>query len=272
MNQAEQFRRLHKPGEPFIMPNAWDVGSAQILEALGAKAIGTSSGAHAFSIGKNDFGEVTRAESLQHTKDMRDALNIPVSGDFENGYGHKPDEVHSTISSAISGGIIAGSIEDIKAPRVEAYTFSDSVARIEAAVDARKSADIDFVITARADGVMYGVYDLSEAIRRLKAFAKAGADVLFAPVPGTMLDLARLCASVDKPVSVICVGEFTNRSLHEFANAGVARVSVGTGLARIAHTALIETASAIFEHGDFAALANAMSGSEIANLLNPRQD
>lgn len=262
------FRDLHVPGSPFIMANAWDLGSAQMLAALGAKAIATSSAAHAFTIGLHDLGQVSAEQAIAHAGALASAVNVPVSGDFENGYASDLDGVAATICAAIDAGVAGAGIEDINLPSSEPYAFDVAVARVAAAVAAARRAKTDFVLTARADGVMHGRYDLDEAIRRLRAFERVGADVLFVPLPGSIADLARICAAVKVPVNALAAGPLQNHRLSDFANVGVARVSLGASLARVTHRAIRNCALSLFEQGDFGCLADSISGDEVESLMD----
>lgn len=265
--QVSEFRKLHQPGKPFILANAWDVGSARMLEAMGAKAIATSSAALGFVTGEGDMGQITRQTAIDHADVLNKAVKLPLNGDFENGFGPSLDDVTQTIVAAGAIGIAGCGIEDIDLPSSEPYAFNEAVERIEVAVAAAKSLDYDFVLTARADGVMLGKYDLDEAIRRLKAFERAGADVLFAPMPGNMEDVARICREVDAPVNAICAGAFTQHTVADFANAGVARISLGASLARITHRAILDAATSMFEQGEFAPLSRSITGAAIDKLI-----
>ena len=151
------FRKLHKKGDPFILANAWDIGSAKMLEALGAEAIATSSAAHAFTLGRPDGGTVTRDEALIHAAELVEAVSVPVSGDLENGFGHSPEEVAETVRLAGDVGLAGVSIEDAAFPDDQAYAFEKAVARIEAAAEAARAVSDDFVLVARADGVVHDI-------------------------------------------------------------------------------------------------------------------
>lgn len=264
-------RALHIPGDPFILANAWDAGSARMLAALGAEAIGTSSAAHAFTLGRPDMGNVTRDEALAHAEQLIAATPLPVSGDFENGFGASPEEVAETVRMAADAGLAGISIEDTALPSSEAYETSLAVERIEAAVQAARSLPGDFVLLARADGVMNGGYDLEEGIRRLQAFERAGADALYLPLPPDMDAVRTICSSVTKPVNVLAAGPFTAVDRDEFAAAGVARISLGSALARVTHRAIRDAALAMFDRGDFSPLGHGVSGSEIDRLLTGAQ-
>lgn len=262
------FRSLHVPGQPFILANAWDLGSARVLAALGARAIATSSAAHAFTLGLHDLGEVSRVQSLAHAAELARSVPIPVSADCENGYGHNPQAVAQTIAEAANAGLAGASIEDMALPGHEPYPFSEAVARIEAAAAAARNAPGDFVLTARADGVMHGCYDLAEAIRRLQAFERVGADVLYVPLPGSLEDLGLICRSVSAPVNALAAGPLARLQLADLAAAGVARLSLGASLARVTHRALVDCARRLLEHGEFAALGHSISGDEVERLID----
>ena len=259
------FRDLHRPGQPFILANAWDVGSARMLVAMGAKTVATSSAGYAFTRGLPDGGRVGRAEAIAHAKDLADHVDVPVSADLEDGYGPEPADCGDTVAEAARAGLAGCCIEDV-GPDGTAYGFAASVARVEAAAAAARRAPHDFVFCARADGVMTGAYDLDEAIRRLKAFEAAGADVLYCPMPGDMAALARICASVSAPVNALAAGPFAKVALSDFAEAGVARVSLGSALARATHRVIRDAGRAMFEAGDFTALGG-IGSDEVDGML-----
>ena len=268
MTGGGSFRRLHQPGNPFVLANAWDVGSARVLEALGAEAIGTSSAAHAFTLGRPDMGHVTREEALEHAAAVAAAVGVPVSGDLENGYGHSPAEVADTVTMAAGAGLAGCSIEDTALPGTEPYGKAEAVARIEAAVAAARALPDDFVVVARADGVMNGRYDVAEAIARIQAYEAVGADCVYVPLPPAMEDLARICESVDVPVNALVAGPFTGHRRADFARIGVARLSLGSALARVTHRALIDTARSLLSgDGDFSGLGRGVPGSTVDELL-----
>ncbi len=262
------FRALHQPGSPFILANAWDAGSAKMLAALGAQAIGTSSAAHAFTLGRPDGGLISRDEALSHAADLVAATSLPVSGDFENGFGHGPDEMAETVRLSAEVGLAGISIEDIALPEPAPYDFEDAVSRIEAAVEAARALPQDFVLLARADGVMLGTYDVDEAIRRIQAYEQVGADAVYVPLPPDMTELRRVCASVSVPVNVLAAGPFTSISQREFAEAGAARISLGSALARATHRVINDAARAMFDNGDFGPLGVGVSGGVVDAMLS----
>ncbi len=264
------FRALHQPGNPFILANAWDAGSARMLAALGAQAIGTSSAAHAFTLGRPDMGHVTRDEALAHAQDLVAATPLPVSGDFENGFGAAPETVADTVRLSAEAGLAGISIEDTALPDSTPYDFDLALERIKAAAAAARTLPQDFVLVARADGIMNGHYDIDEALRRLQAFDQAGADCLYAPLPASMADLKRICATTDKPVNVLAAGPYAKISRAEYAAAGVARISLGSALARTTHKVIHDAAVEMFGEGRFESLLNGISGGKVDALLTQR--
>ncbi len=259
-------RSLHVPGHPFILANAHDVGTAKVLAALGAQAIASTSSGHAFTLGKPDMGYVSRSEALDHAAQLAAAVDVPVSGDLENGYGDRPEDVFETVRMAAAAGLAGCSIEDTVLPEGTAYDFDLAVDRIAAGVEAARSLDQDFVFVARADGVMNGLYDHAEAVRRIQAFDRAGADCVYVPAPASVDDLAAMCAATDKPVNALAVGQFAKLSRADFAAMGVARISVGSGLARVLHQKLLDAGSQIID-GDFTSILSAAPGAKVDAML-----
>jgi 2-methylisocitrate lyase-like PEP mutase family enzyme len=267
LQRHKTFAALHESG-CFIMPNPWDIGSAKMMAALGAKALATTSSGHAFTIGKADFGSVSRDEALGHAKDIVAATSLPVNGDLENGYGDDPDTVAETIRLASEAGLSGCSIEDVATSQNgDHYEFEQAVERIKAAVDAARRLTHPFILTARADGVMMGLYDMDEAIRRVQAFEKAGADAVYVPIPPSMADITRLCQSVSCPVNALAAGPFVKHSHTEFAAAGVRRISLGSAIARATHRVIMDSVTAMLDEGDFSPLAKTISGDEVEKLV-----
>ncbi len=260
------FRAMHVPGDPFILANAWDLGSAKMLVGLGAKAIGTSSAALAFTHGRVD-GVMGLSESLDHAALLAEALPVPVQGDFENGFGHTPEDCAETVRLSVDAGLAGLCIEDTGLPETTPYPFDLAVERVAAAAEAAKSASRDIVFCARADGLLLGTYGMDEAIRRLKAFEAAGADCLYAPAPPSMADLARICREVTVPVNALAAGRFTKVSRAEYAAAGVARISLGSALARATHRVIHNAGRAMFEEGDFTPLSDGLPFDTLNALL-----
>ena len=266
-NIGRAFRDLHKPGDPFTLANAWDLGSAKVLTAMGAQAIGTTSNGHAFTLGRPDMGNVTRDEALAHAQEIVSVTHLPVSGDFENGYGDAPEDVAETVRMAAEIGLAGCSIEDTDMAEIGVYGFDLAVERMRAGAAAARALGRDFVFVARADGIMTGNYGTEEAIRRLQAFDAAGADCLYAPLPPSVEDLQRICRATDKPVNALAVGPFASVSRAGFAKLGVARISLGSGLARVTQGALIRAARHILSDGDFSDIVDAAPGAEVEALL-----
>lgn len=264
---AETFRALHIPGDPLLMVNVWDRGSAKMMQAMGAKALATSSAAHAFTLGRPDGGTLTRDEALSHAAEIISVSTVPVQGDFENGFGDAPDICAQTVRLAAEVGLAGICIEDTALPAQSAYDFDLSVERIAAAASAARALPHDFVLTARADGILTGAYDTDEAIRRLVAFEEAGADCLYAPLPPDMDALARICAQTTAPVNALIAGAFNQQTQSAFAKIGVARLSLGSSLAGITHRVLYDAATQMFASGNFTPLQNGINGDTIDDLL-----
>ena len=263
----QAFHDLHQSG-CFVIPNPWDIGSAKMMAALGAKALATSSAAHAFTLGRSDLGGVTRDEALAHAEDLIAATNLPISGDFENGFGDSPDEVAETVRLSGEVGLSGISVEDTQmVPGNPAYAFDLAVERIKAGVSAARALKRPFIFCARADGVMNGVYDLAEGIRRLQAFEAAGADLLYIPVPPGKAELAQILASVRKPVNALAAGPLKQLTVAELATMGVRRISTGSQIARLTHAAIREATGAMLDHGSFAPLMATANGDDIDALL-----
>ena len=269
--KAEQFRALHLPGQPFIIPNPWDVGSARILAGLGFPALATSSAAFALTLGRGDHG-VTREEALSHSRAVAEAVEVPVSADLEDGFGATPREVAETVRLAGQTGLAGCSIEDGSGDRDQPlYDAGLAAERIAAAVEAARSLGFPFVLTARADAFLYGKRDLDAVIARLQAFERAGADVLYAPGIRDLEALRTVCQSVSKPVNALVFGSFAP-SLADFARAGVARVSVGSTLAYSIWTGVAAAAEQMLKGGEFSLMAQAAaSAPSLKNFLSTQR-
>ncbi len=267
-DRHQAFWDLHQSG-CFVMPNPWDAGSARMMAALGAQALATSSAAHAFTLGRPDLGGVSRDEALTHAEAMVAATTLPVSGDFENGFGDAPETVAETVRLAAEVGLSGCSVEDTQmVPGNPAYPFDLAVERIRAGVAAARSLNRPFVFCARADGVMNGVYDLAEGIRRLQAFEAAGADLLYLPVPPGRAELAQVLASVAAPVNALAAGPLRKLTVAELGAMGVRRISLGSQVARVTHAAIRDCMTAMLGSGSFAPLMAAASGDEIDAMLH----
>jgi 2-methylisocitrate lyase-like PEP mutase family enzyme len=267
VTRHQAFHDLHASG-CFVIPNPWDAGSARMMAALGAKALATSSAAHAFTMGRADLGGVSRDEALSHAQDMVAATGLPVSGDFENGFADDPDGMAETVRLAGEVGLSGCSVEDtMMVAGNPAYAFDLAVERVRAGVAAARGLGRPFVFCARADGVMNGVYGLDEGIRRLQAFEAAGADLLYLPVPPGRAELARVLAAVTAPVNALAAGELRALTVHELAAMGVRRISTGSQIARLTHAAIERSVRGMLEEGTFTALQGAASGTAVDALL-----
>jgi 2-methylisocitrate lyase-like PEP mutase family enzyme len=271
-SRAEAFSNLHQQPGLFVIPNPWDAGSARILETLGFKALATTSGGLAFMLGRPD-GAVTREESIENVRIIMEATSLPVSADFENGYGHKPEDCANTITQAAKAGISGGSIEDATGnPADPIYPFELSVERVKAAVQAARSAPQPFTLTARSENFIKGRPDLKDTIKRLEAYADAGADVLFAPGIKTREEIQSVVKAVaPRPVNVIMAVAGANLSLHELEDLGVKRVSVGSALSRAALGALYRAAEEILQKGTFNFAEEAKPYADLNNLFKKYQ-
>jgi 2-methylisocitrate lyase-like PEP mutase family enzyme len=242
------FRALHE-GEPFVIPNPWDVGSARVLEALGFEALATTSSGLAFTLGRLD-GRATLDEVVHHVAALSRATDLPVSVDLENGYGRSPESAAEAVRRAAGAGAVGGSIEDYD-PSGELYVLSEASERIAAAVEVARGLDHPFVLTARAENHIRGNPDLGDTIARLLAFEAAGADVLYAPGLTTSSEIREVCNAVTRPVNVLALGGLT---VAEIVDAGAQRISVGGGLAWVAIAAFADAARTIRETGVFSSL------------------
>jgi 2-methylisocitrate lyase-like PEP mutase family enzyme len=247
--KAADFRALHE-GEPFIAPNPWDAGSARVLEALGFKALATTSSAFAYTLGRLD-GAASLDEVLDHVRLLAAATSLPVSVDLENGHGPDPSDAATAIARAAEAGAVGGSIEDFDQGG-EIYCLDHAVARVEAASEAARSLSFPFTLTARAENLIRGNPDLDDTIARLQAYERAGADVLYAPGLSSTEQIAAVCGAVSKPVNVLALG---NLSRDEIFAAGAQRISVGGGLAWVGVGAIAAAAEEMRDGGSFASLA-----------------
>ena len=250
-DKAARFAQLHRGPAAFVMANAWDAGTAQILAQLGFEALATSSAACAQSLGRRD-GEITRDEALAHARAIVLATDLPVSADLENGFGHAPADAALTIRLAGEAGLVGGSIEDATGDAARPiYDFNEAVERVAAAVEAARALPFPFTLTARAENFIRGRPDLDDTIRRLQAFEQAGADVLFAPALPSLDAVRAVCAALTKPVSFMAGIKGKSFSVAELQAAGVRRVSTATSLYRAAMAGLRDAARELRETGTF---------------------
>ena len=252
--KATAFKELHQRSGIFVIPNPWDAGSAKMLASLGFEALATTSAGLAFSLGRQDGAAlISLEETLKNAKEIVDATSIPVAADLENGFGDDPETCATTILQAAKIGLSGGSIEDATGKSDDPiYSFELSVERIKAAVKAAQSLAIPFTLTARAENLIYGRIDLADTIKRLQAYAEAGADVLFAPGLTTREDIATVVKAVSpKPVNVLMGVSNAGFTLNELEDLGVKRVSLGSSLARAAYSAFFNAATEIKNKGSF---------------------
>ena len=265
--KAVRFRALHHQPGAFVFPNPWDGASARLLEAEGFPALATSSAAHAATLGRRD-GRVTREEALAHARLIVDAVDIPVAADLENGFGASPEAVSETILLAAGTGLVGGSIEDATGdPSAPLFDLDLATERIRAAVKAARSLPFPFTLTARAENFGRGNPDLEDTIRRLQAYERAGADVLFAPGLPDLASIRRVCSSVKKPVNVIGSAPGMHFTVSALADAGVRRISLAASLYRAAMMGLLEAAREAKRDGTFSYADRIVSGSDLSARL-----
>jgi methylisocitrate lyase len=263
--RCRTFRALHASGS-FVLPNPWDVGSARLLEKIGFKALATTSSGFAWSLGRAD-NHVSRDEALAHFRSIAQSVRVPVNADFEGGFAVAPDDVGTNVGMAVGTGIAGLSIEDSTGtPAEPLFDFELSVARIRAARRAIDESRTGVLLTGRSEGFIVGRPDLAETIHRVRAYAEAGADCLYAPGVSSRQDVAALVEAVaPKPVNVLVGAPFT--TVAELSDLGVRRISVGGALARSAWGGFLEAAREIADHGTFTSLRRATPFAEINGLL-----
>jgi 2-methylisocitrate lyase-like PEP mutase family enzyme len=260
-DRAARFRELHRPGQPLLMPNAWDAGSARLLACLGFDAIATTSSGFAATLGRLDYG-VTREDALAHGAALAAAVGVPVSADLEDCFAQDADGVGETVRMARGAGLAGCSIEDWD-PRSESlYPLELAAERVAAAAAAAHGGGVRLVLTARAENHLRGVDDVEDTIARLSAYEQAGADVLYAPALDDPARLRELVASVDRPVNVLARAD--TPPLAELAALGVARVSVGGAFAFAALAALRDAALELRERGTFGYTRRSAEGARAA--------
>jgi len=257
-SKGTQFRALHAQPGIFVIPNPWDVGTARILASLGYKALATTSAGLAFSLGVRE-GRVSRDQTLAHCRALVDATDLPVSADLEKGFGDSPDSAAETIRDAAETGLAGCSIEDHTGrPDNPIFDFTLAVERIAAAAEAARKLPDDFVLTARCENFLWRRPDLDDTIRRLQAFEKAGADVVYAPGLHDLGTIRQVCSALTKPVNVVMGMPGATFGVPELAAAGVKRISTGSALTRAAFTSFIDAAKEMKEQGTFTFSAKAI--------------
>jgi len=266
-DKATRFRALHHGPGAFLIPNPWDAGSARILAGLGFEALATSSGASAGILGRRD-GKVTREEALAHGRAIVGATDLPVSADLEKGFGDAPAVAAETIRLAAEVGLVGGSIEDATGDKDKPlYELSLAAERVAAAVQAARALPFPFTLTARAENYLRGNSNLDDTIKRLQAFEKAGADVLFAPGLPDLQAVRTVCAAVSKPLNFMVGIKGKSFTVAELAAAGVRRISLATSLYRAAMSGLLDAAREVKDKGTFGYLDHSLSTPELNGFM-----
>jgi 2-methylisocitrate lyase-like PEP mutase family enzyme len=263
--RARAFRALHERQGIFIMPNPWDAGTAKLFASLGFEAVATTSLGLASSLGRVDGTlSITREELIANCRTIAEATDLPVNADLENGYADDPEEAASIIRLAAEAGVVGGSIEDATGDAAKPiYDFDLAVERVAAAARVARSLPFPFTFTARAENYLHGRPDFDDTVRRLRAFAAAGADVLYAPGLRDLTTIRRLVAALPKPVNVVMGMIDPQITVRELGDAGVKRVSIGGALARRAYAAVREAAIAMRDTGSFQWVRDAMPGKDL---------
>jgi len=267
--RAAAFRALHEREGVFIIPNPWDAGTARLLTALGFEALATTSLGLANTLGRADgAGAVSRREVLDNCAQIAAATQLPVSADLENCYAHEPRAAAEMIRLAAEAGVVGGSIEDATGDAQQPiYDFELAVERVHAAVEVARSLPFPFTLVARAENFLHGRRDLDDTIRRLQAFEKAGADVLYAPGLRDLATIGTVASSVTKPLNVVMSAADPALTAAQLAKAGVKRISVGGALSRVALAAVRDAAIAMRDQGSFRWVRDIMPGKELRSIL-----
>ena len=269
--RARAFRTLHERPGAFIIPNPWDAGSARLLATLGFEALATTSLGLSATLGRVDgAGRVDRDEVIANCRAIVEATDLPVTADLENGFAHDPREAAEIMRLGAEAGLVGGSIEDATGdPAKPIYDFELAVERVAAAAEVVRGLPFPFTLTARAENLLFGRNDLDDTIRRLQAFSRAGAHVLYAPGLRDLATIRSVVAAIDKPLNVVLSAADPTISLAALAAAGVKRVSVGGALYRMGLAAVMDAARAMREQGSFEWVATTLPGARLAELLRP---
>jgi 2-methylisocitrate lyase-like PEP mutase family enzyme len=261
-DKAQRFLAMHRAGEPLLMPNPWDLGSARLLASLGFEALATTSSGFAATLGRND-GSVSRDEAIVHSAVIVAATDLPVSADLENGFADDPSGVAETMGMAIEVGLAGASVEDSTGrPDDPIYDIGLAAERVAAAAAAAHAGPGRLVLTARAENYLHGRPDLADTIARLQAFQEAGADVLYAPGLRRLEDISQVVREVDRPVNVLALEGVP--PVAELARAGVSRISVGGAFAFAALGAVASAATELREQGTYGFRAGSAAGAAAA--------
>ncbi len=269
LDKANAFKALHGGSRAFVIANAWDAGSARILSGLGFAAIATSSGASAGVYGTRD-GRITREQALAHARAIVDATDLPVSADLESGFGATPKEVAETYRQAAAAGLVGATIEDAVPGRPAdkpLYDINEATERVAAAVEATRTLGFPFMITARAEGFLRGNTNLDDAIKRLQAYAKAGADVMMAPGLPDISAIRATCTATAKPFNFMVGIPGKSFSVAELEAAGVRRISLATSLYRAAMSGLAAAAREVKDKGTFDYVGTGLSATDLRDFM-----
>ena len=267
--RARLFRALHERPGIFVMPNPWDAGTAKLFASLGFEALATTSFGLANALGRVDGTlAVSRDELIGNCRDIASATGLPVNADLENGYADDPREAAAIIRLAADAGVVGGSIEDATGNDAKPiYDFNLAVERVAAAAEVAHSLPFPFTFTARAENFLHGRRDLDDTVKRLQAFAKAGADVLYAPGLRDLATIRQVAAAVSKPLNVVMSAADPDLTTQQLADAGVKRVSVGGSLSRLAFAAVRDAALAMRDQGSYRWVREAMPGKDLKAIL-----
>jgi 2-methylisocitrate lyase-like PEP mutase family enzyme len=267
--RARAFRTLHERPGIFVMPNPWDAGTAKLFASLGFEALATTSFGLANALGRVDGAlAVSREELIANCREIAQAIDLPVNADLENGYADEPKKAAEIIRTAAAAGVVGGSIEDATGREDKPiYDFNLAVERVAAAAEIAHSLPFPFTFTARAENFLHGRRDLDDTVRRLQAFAKAGADVLYAPGLRDLATIRQVVAAVTKPLNVVMSAADPDLTTQQLAEAGVKRISVGGTLSRLAYAAVRDAALAMRDQGSYQWVRNAMPSKDLKAIL-----
>jgi 2-methylisocitrate lyase-like PEP mutase family enzyme len=269
LDKGNVFRGLHQGPRPFVIANAWDAGSARILAGLGFPALATSSGASAGIYGRRDGG-ITRDQALAHARAIVAATDLPVSADLESGFGGKPEEVAETYRRAAATGLVGATLEDATPGRSKdkpLFDVAEATERVAAAVEATRKLGFPFTLTARAEGFLRGNSNVDDAIKRLQAYEKAGADVLMAPGLPDLASVQLVCSAISKPFNFMVGIPGKSFSVAELEAAGVRRISLATSLYRAAMGGLVLAAREVKDKGTFGYVDTSLPSVELAGFM-----
>ncbi|MDP1839242.1 MAG: isocitrate lyase/phosphoenolpyruvate mutase family protein [Reyranella sp.] len=265
--KAAAFRALHERPGAFIIPNPWDAGTAKLLAALGFEALATTSLGLANMLGRADSA-VSRAEVIANCRAIAEATDLPVNVDLENCFAHAPAAAAEAIGLAAEAGAVGGSIEDSTGdPKNPIYEFDLAVARVRAAAVVAHAQPVPFMLTARAENLINGRSDMADTIRRLQAYADAGADVLYAPGLRSLAEVRHVVGAVKRPVNVVTGWLDPDITAAELGEAGAKRISVGGALSRLALATFVNAGRAMKEQGSFAWMRDMLAFADVQRLL-----